>query len=71
MSTSPGHPALARRLGTLDATVIGVGSMVGAGVFVAFAPAAGFAGPWLPLASLPSDRRPVPDPAHDRPGRRA
>ncbi|MFW3385432.1 UNVERIFIED_CONTAM: APC family permease [Kocuria sp. CPCC 205274] len=52
MSTSPGHPALARRLGTRDATVIGVGSMVGAGVFVAFAPAAGFAGPWLPLALL-------------------
>ena len=52
MSTSPGHPALARRLGTLDATVIGVGSMVGAGVFVAFAPAAGFAGQWLPLALL-------------------
>lgn len=52
MSTSPGHPALARRLGSLDATVIGVGSMVGAGVFVAFAPAAGFAGPWLPLALL-------------------
>ncbi|MCM3485589.1 APC family permease [Kocuria rosea] len=52
MSTSPGHPALARRLGTLDATVIGVGSMVGAGVFVAFAPAAGLAGPWLPLALL-------------------
>lgn len=52
MSTSPGHPALARRLGTLDATVIGVGSMVGAGVFVAFAPAAELAGPWLPLALL-------------------
>ncbi|MEX5259819.1 APC family permease [Kocuria sp. CPCC 205263] len=52
MSSFPGHPALARRLGTLDATVIGVGSMVGAGVFVAFAPAAGFAGPWLPLALL-------------------
>ncbi|PAU90641.1 amino acid permease [Kocuria sp. WN036] len=52
MSTSPGHPALARRLGSLDATVIGVGSMVGAGVFVAFAPAAGFAGQWLPLALL-------------------
>ncbi|MFF0902854.1 UNVERIFIED_CONTAM: APC family permease [Kocuria sp. CPCC 205316] len=52
MTTSPGHPALARRLGALDATVIGVGSMVGAGVFVAFAPAAAFAGPWLPLALL-------------------
>jgi APA family basic amino acid/polyamine antiporter len=35
---------LARRLGTADATVIGLGSMLGAGVFVAFAPAAGAAG---------------------------
>ncbi|MFI7482361.1 APC family permease [Kocuria sp. M1R5S2] len=52
MSSSSGHPALARRLGTLDATVIGVGSMVGAGVFVAFAPAAGHAGSWLPAALL-------------------
>ncbi|MFI7582225.1 APC family permease [Kocuria sp. M1N1S27] len=52
MSTSPDHPALARRLGTLDATVIGVGSMVGAGVFVAFAPAAALAGPWLLPALL-------------------
>ncbi|GEO95461.1 APC family permease [Kocuria turfanensis] len=52
MSSAPGHPALARRLGTLDATVIGVGSMVGAGVFVAFAPAAAHAGPWLPAALL-------------------
>ncbi|GAA4682053.1 APC family permease [Pseudonocardia yuanmonensis] len=33
-------PALQRRLGTFDATVIGLGSMVGAGVFAAFAPAA-------------------------------
>ena len=32
--------ALARRLGTGDAVVIGLGSMVGAGVFSAFAPAA-------------------------------
>ena len=38
------HPSLARRLGTSDAVVIGVGSMVGAGVFVAFAPAAAAAG---------------------------
>lgn len=52
MSSSPGHPALGRRLGTVDATVIGVGSMVGAGVFVAFAPAASDAGPWLPAALL-------------------
>lgn len=40
---------LARRLGTRDAVVIGLGSMVGAGVFAAFAPAAAVAGPWLLL----------------------
>ena len=32
--------ALQRRLGTLDAVVIGLGSMIGAGIFAAFAPAA-------------------------------
>lgn len=52
MSRTTDQPALARRLGTLDATVLGVGSMVGAGVFVAFAPAAAHAGPWLPAALL-------------------
>ncbi|MCF4120940.1 APC family permease [Antribacter sp. KLBMP9083] len=31
---------LARRLGTTDAVVVGLGSMIGAGVFAAFAPAA-------------------------------
>jgi APA family basic amino acid/polyamine antiporter len=35
---------LARRLGTTDAVVIGLGSMIGAGVFSAFAPAAAAAG---------------------------
>jgi APA family basic amino acid/polyamine antiporter len=35
---------LARRLGTVDAVVIGLGSMIGAGVFAAFAPAARAAG---------------------------
>jgi APA family basic amino acid/polyamine antiporter len=35
---------LARRLGTRDAVVIGLGSMIGAGVFAAFAPAARAAG---------------------------
>jgi hypothetical protein len=34
------QPALARRLGTADAVVIGLGSMIGAGVFSAFGPAA-------------------------------
>jgi basic amino acid/polyamine antiporter, APA family len=38
---------LARRLGTLDAVVIGLGSMIGAGVFAAFAPAAASAGALL------------------------
>src|SRR3954470_6351074 len=35
---------LARRLGTGDAVVIGLGSMIGAGVFAAFGPAAQAAG---------------------------
>lgn len=38
------QPSLARRLGTRDAVAIGLGSMVGAGVFSAFAPAAQAAG---------------------------
>jgi APA family basic amino acid/polyamine antiporter len=40
-------PALARRLGLADAISIGLGSMLGAGVFAAFAPAAGAAGSGL------------------------
>src|SRR3954465_790637 len=36
--------ALARRLGTGDAVVIGLGSMIGAGVFAAIGPAADVAG---------------------------
>ncbi|QUH03223.1 APC family permease [Saccharopolyspora erythraea] len=44
-------PRLARRLGTGDAVVIGLGSMIGAGVFSAFAPAAAAAGSGL-LAGL-------------------
>jgi APA family basic amino acid/polyamine antiporter len=39
--------ALQRRLGTADAVVIGLGSMVGAGIFVALTPAAAVAGSWL------------------------
>lgn len=38
---------LARRLGTGDAVVVGVGAMVGTGVFVVWAPAAERAGDWL------------------------
>lgn len=36
----------------MDAVTIGLGAMLGAGVFVAFAPAAAAAGPGLPLALL-------------------
>ena len=39
--------SLQRRLGTTDAVIIGLGSMVGAGIFVALAPAAAAAGSWL------------------------
>ena len=40
-------PALTRRLGTFDASLIGLGSMIGAGVFAAFTPAAAAAGSGL------------------------
>src|SRR4030095_17229060 len=38
---------LERRLGLSDAVVIGLGAMLGAGVFAAVGPAAGAAGSWL------------------------
>jgi APA family basic amino acid/polyamine antiporter len=40
-------PGLRRRLGTFDAVVIGLGSMIGAGIFAALAPAAKAAGSGL------------------------
>ncbi|MFP5334327.1 MAG: APC family permease [Actinomycetes bacterium] len=46
-----GTAALDRRLGLSDAVVLGLGSMLGAGVFTAYAPAADAAGRWL-LAGL-------------------
>jgi APA family basic amino acid/polyamine antiporter len=49
--TTPEHVPLKRTLGTVDAVTIGLGSMVGAGIFVALAPAAAAAGSWL-LAGL-------------------
>lgn len=48
----PEKDSLARRLGLFDATAIGLGSMLGAGVFAVFAPAAASAGGWLPVALL-------------------
>ncbi|GAA2145961.1 APC family permease [Kitasatospora kazusensis] len=49
-------PGLRRRLGVFDAVVIGLGAMVGAGIFAALAPAAATAGsgllPGLGLAAL-------------------
>jgi APA family basic amino acid/polyamine antiporter len=47
----PAPDRLARRLGTSDAVVVGLGSMLGAGVFAAVGPAAAAAGSWL-LAGL-------------------
>jgi APA family basic amino acid/polyamine antiporter len=46
------HQQLQRRLGTFDATTIGLGSMLGAGVFVVFAPAAALAGNLLVLSVM-------------------
>nr|WP_319448106.1 MULTISPECIES: APC family permease [unclassified Mycobacterium] len=48
---TPEHVPLKRSLGTVDAVTIGLGSMIGAGIFVALAPAAEAAGSWL-LAGL-------------------
>jgi APA family basic amino acid/polyamine antiporter len=48
--STPDDPALQRRLGTFDAVTIGLGSMVGAGIFVALAPAAAAAGSGLLIA---------------------
>ena len=51
--SSDGTPSrLARRLGTADATLIGLGSMIGAGVFVVFGLAARAAGGWLLIGLL-------------------
>ncbi|GAA2439770.1 APC family permease [Actinomadura vinacea] len=49
---SPDGGRLARRLGTGDAVVIGLGSMIGAGVFAAFGPAARAAGTGLLIGLL-------------------
>ncbi|MFE0191077.1 APC family permease [Streptomyces sp. NPDC058989] len=50
-STGPGGPEeLQRRLGLFDAVVIGLGAMIGAGIFAALAPAAQAAGSGLLLA---------------------
>jgi len=45
--STPDGPTLQRRLGTFDAVTIGLGSMVGAGIFAALAPAAAAAGSGL------------------------
>jgi basic amino acid/polyamine antiporter, APA family len=47
LSTGAAPSRLARTLGLRDATVIGLGSMIGSGVFVAFGPAARAAGSGL------------------------
>ncbi|QZY46830.1 MULTISPECIES: APC family permease [Mycolicibacterium] len=45
--SSPGGSTLDRRLGVFDTVTIGLGSMIGAGIFVALAPAAAAAGSGL------------------------
>ncbi|WP_428936422.1 APC family permease [Streptomyces sp. ACT015] len=50
MGPSTGAGGLKRRLGVSDAVMIGLGSMIGAGIFAAFAPAADAAGSGLLLA---------------------
>jgi APA family basic amino acid/polyamine antiporter len=45
--STPQGPALHRRLGTFDAVTIGLGSMIGAGIFAALGPAAAAAGSGL------------------------
>lgn len=52
MTIAPAPSRLARRLGTFDAVVIGLGSMIGAGVFAAIGPAAKAAGSGLLLGLL-------------------
>lgn len=52
MAGSRQQGTLARRLGTGDAVVIGLGSMMGAGVFAAFGPAAEAAGTGLLVGLL-------------------
>lgn len=44
------HPPLSRRLGLTDAVALGLGSMLGAGVFATFGPAAAAAGAGLLIA---------------------
>jgi basic amino acid/polyamine antiporter, APA family len=48
--TGPVSPGLQRRLGVADAVLIGLGSMLGAGIFAALAPAARAAGSGLLVA---------------------
>jgi APA family basic amino acid/polyamine antiporter len=51
--SSDGQPSrLARKLGTVEATLIGLGSMIGAGVFVVFGLAARAASGWLLIGLL-------------------
>jgi APA family basic amino acid/polyamine antiporter len=51
-TTAPGvaDPGLSRQLGTADGVIVGLGSMIGAGIFAALAPAAAAAGSGLLIA---------------------
>ena len=50
--SSPDEPVLRRRLGLFDTVTLGLGSMIGAGIFVAMAPAAAAAGTGMLLSLI-------------------
>lgn len=50
MSVGNSQPQLKRELGVFGATVMGLGSIIGTGVFVSIGIAAGIAGPAVILA---------------------
>ena len=52
MTAAADGARLERRLGLGDAVLLGLGAMVGAGIFSALGPAAASAGSWLPAAVL-------------------
>ena len=54
------QPTFARDLGLFDATMIGVGAMIGAGIFVLTGIAAGEAGPASPAAIPVNTKIPAP-----------
>ena len=57
MKTFDTEVRLAREMSAMDATLIGVGAMIGAGIFVLIGIAAGVAGPGLRIVHVPRTGR--------------